>query len=396
MKELFSKEEIELINVLQVALNNDKNQKETSITNISSENLISMARRHAVLSLIYDVLCDEKRFLDKRPYMEQETRKTVLQSYRLLFLTRYVIGLLAKHDIKAVVLKGVATAGFYPVPELRKSGDIDLLLPDKVDEKQLTEIMLEAGFRISKDQHANHHMVYVSSEGICIELHSMLAEPFVHKRINKAMERHMECCTAHIQTMEIMGLQLPVLDKPYHAYELLLHMLQHFMYAGFGLKLLCDWVMIWKQDWSREECEQFTILIKECGLEKFAEMLSAVCIKYLGMPKDVFAWSVKHDENADLLLRELLDSEEFGNSDNNRLVMMNGTGLMAYVKEFHHQMKLNFPKAGKCFILWPVLWIITLWRFLKNNRKVRNTTTREILKEANRRSVLMEQLKLLK
>ncbi|MBR4083964.1 MAG: nucleotidyltransferase family protein [Lachnospiraceae bacterium] len=394
MKDMFSREEIELINVLRVAISNVSNQKEMSIENINSANLISMARRHAVLSLIYDVLCENQLFLDKQPYIEQETRKIVLQSYRLLFLTRYVVELLAKHHIETVVLKGVATAGFYSVPELRKSGDIDLLLPNTVDEKQITEIMKEAGFRISKNQHSNHHMVYVSAEGISIELHSMLAEPFAYKKINKAMERQMERCAVHIQKAEIMGLELPVLDKPYHAYELLLHMLQHFMYAGFGLKLLCDWVMIWKQDWLKEEREQFTMLTKECGLEKFAEMLSAVCMKYFGMPKDTFAWKVKCDENTDLLLREILDSEEFGNSDNNRMVMMNGTGLMAYIKEFHHQMRLNFQKAGKCFLLWPVLWGVTLVRFLRNNKRVRNTSTGGVLKEARRRSELMKELRI--
>ncbi len=394
MKEMFSKEEIELINVLRVALNNGTDPKERSIENVSSTNLISMARKHAVLSLIYDVLCENQLFIDKQPYMEQETRKIVLQSYRLLFLTKYVVEMLEKRGIKTVVLKGVATAGFYPVPELRKSGDIDLLLTNEVDERQLTDIMTEAGFRISKDQHANHHKVYVSSEGISIELHSMLAEPFAYKMINKAMERQMGACEAHIQTVEIMGIELPILDKPYHAYELLLHMMQHFMYAGFGLKLLCDWVMIWKQSWSKEECEQFTVLTKECGLEKFAEMITAVCIKYLGMPQEAFVWSVKCDENTDLLLRELFDSEEFGNSDNNRMVMMNGTEPVAYIKEFHHQMHLNFPKAGNCFLLWPVLWIATLVRFLRNNRMVRNTSAGAVLKEAKRRSELMKELKL--
>ena len=391
---MFSREEIELINVLKFALSNETNQKEQCISNINNANLISMARKHAVLSLIYDVLCENQLFIDKQPYMEQETRKIVLQSYRLLFLTRYVVDWLDKYGIKTVVLKGVATAGFYPVPELRKSGDIDLLLTDEVDEKQLAEVMSEAGFRRTKDQHANHHMVYVSAEGISIELHSMLAEPFANKKINKAMEKQMEKCGEHIQTEKIMGIELPVLHKPYHAYELLLHMLQHFMYAGFGLKLLCDWVMIWRQNWSVEDIEQFIVLTKESGLEKFAEMLSAVCIKYLGMPKDAFVWPVTCDENTDLLLRELLDSEEFGNSDNNRLVMMNGTGAVAYIKEFHHQMKLNFPKGGKCFLLWPVLWIETLVRFLRNNRRIRNTSAGAVLKEAKRRSEIMKHLKL--
>ena len=69
-------------------------------------------------------------------------------------------------------------------------------------------------------------------------------------------------------------------------------------------------------------------------------------------------------------------------------------GLAGYVREFHHQMHLNFPYAGRCPLLWPALWCATLWRFLRNNRTVRGTTTGAVLKEARRRSRLMEPLAL--
>ena len=108
-----------------------------------------------------------------------------------------------------------------------------------------------------------------------------------------------------------------------------------------------------------------------------------------------FAWPIAINDTTDLLLREFLDAEEFGNSNNNRMVMMTGTGFGAFIREFQHQMYLNFPKLGKCFLLWPVLWVITLFRFLRNNKRVRNTSAGEVLKEAKRRSELMKQLNIL-
>ena len=392
MKELISKEEQGALTLLKAALSKENEIKIDN--NVDSNMLLGLTKKHAIVSLIYDVVMEKGLFPEHQIRLEKETKQIVLQSYRLLFLTKYVMNLLDAQGIKTVVLKGVATASFYPVPELRKSGDVDLLLPEKVDEKKLVDIMTAAGFQVSKDQHANHHMVFVSQEGICIELHQMLAEPFAYKKINRAMEKQMQESSRHIIYADVMGVMLPVLDKVYHAYELLLHMLQHFMYAGFGLKLLCDWVMLWKQEWLEEEKQVFRQILKESDLEKFAEGITAVCIKYLGLGTSDFAWSIEISDTTDLLLRELLDSEEFGNSDNNRMVMMNGTGILAYVKEFHHQMHLNFPKAGKCFLLWPVLWIATLVRFLRNNKRVRNTSAQGVLKEAKRRSELMKQLRL--
>ena len=394
MKELFSKEEQGALTLLKAALSKEPEIKIEVDNNVDGNMLLGLAKKHAILSLLYDVIMEKEVFPEHQMLLEKETQKIVLQSYRLLFLTKYVVDLLDVQGIKTVVLKGVATASFYPVPELRKSGDVDLLLPEKVDEKKLLDIMKEAGFQISKDQHANHHMVFVSQEGICIELHQMLAEPFAYKKINKAMEKQMQECSGHIIYADVMGVSLPILDKPYHAYELLLHMLQHFMYAGFGLKLLCDWVMLWRQEWLDEEKQCFRQMLMDNGLEKFAEGITAVCVEYLGLEAGNFAWCIEISDTTDLLLRELLDSEEFGNSDKNRMVMMSGTGILDYIKEFHHQMHLNFPKVGKCFLLWPVLWIVTLVRFLRNNKRVRNTSAQGVLKEAKRRSELMKHLNL--
>lgn len=394
---VFSYEEESLISLLESALQEDVPVKqEVNGGKVNTVLVVSMAKKHAVLPLLYDITKENAMFRESRAYIEQECRQTVMQSYRLLFLTKYVVGLLKEQGIPVMVLKGVATGSFYPVPELRKSGDVDLLVPGNVEPKRIEDIMKAANFQLSKEQHANHHKVFVTPEGIYVEIHTMLAEPFAYKRINEAMEKQRAECWEHLQLENIMGVELPVLSKPFHAYELLLHMLQHFVYAGFGLKLLCDWVVIWRQEWSVEEKKCFSRLVEESGLTKFAEAVTAVCEGYLGLEADKFAWKLPQENMAEKFLREVLDAEDLGNSDANRMVMMSGTGVLAYVKEFHHQMHLNFPKAGNCFLLWPILWVITLVKFLCNNHRVRKTSTGKVLKEAARRSKLMEELKILK
>ncbi len=390
----FSLEEKVLLALLKDALGGKNQNEEVAVESVNYGKVLELAQKHAVLPLLYNEITENDKFEATWEVVDNHCRQTVLQSYRLLFLSKYLVQIFTEHDIKTIVLKGVATASFYSVPELRKSGDIDLFVPENISIKTIIKLMNEHGFREAEEQHANHHMVFYSQEGIGIEIHSMLAEPFTYKGINQAMKKHGNDCMQHVEIAEVMGVKLPILDKPFHAYELLLHMLQHFMYAGFGLKLLCDWIMLWRKEWSVEEKTLFTKLVKECGVEKFAESLTAVCIKYLGLPQDSFAWSITINDTTDLLLREFLDSEEFGNSNKNRMVMMSGTGFVAYVREFQHQMYLNFPKLSKCFLLWPVLWVITLVRFLRNNKRVRNTSAGEVLKEAKRRSELMKQLNL--
>ena len=88
-----------------------------------------------------------------------------------------------------------------------------------------------------------------------------------------------------------------------------------------------------------------------------------------------------------------MDAEEFGKAKN-RMVALRGNGLFDYVREFHHQMHLNFPKAGKIFLFWPVLWMITLIRFLRNNRKVRSVSSKELFESAGKRGKLVKGMKL--
>lgn len=393
MNMTFSKEEQYLLELLKGALKGKQSVVEPN-EQVNLRGVLDDAKKHAVLSVLYDMLRQIPLTEEQNVQIDKTCKQIVVQNYRLLFLTKYLVALLEKDLIRVLVLKGVSTASWYPVPELRKSGDVDLLIP-KEKLNKVSEILGAAGFVEKKEQHANYHLEFISREGITVEIHTDFTERFAYKKINDAMEKQVNECFLYISRECIMNVELPVLSREYHAYELLLHMLHHFTTSGFGLKLLCDWVVCWEQDWTEKEKAAFRQLAKESGTERFAEAVTEVCAEYLGMKKGRFAWNYSDvDIPTEELLREILDSEEFGGEDSNRMVVMNGTGLGAYIREFHHQMHLNFPEAGRCFWLWPILWTVTLVRFLKNNKSVRNTSASEVLKEARRRSQLMKTLKI--
>ena len=60
-------------------------------------------------------------------------------------------------------------------------------------------------------------------------------------------------------------------------------MLQHFLRAGFGLKLLCDWVVFWEKGYGSGVEEHFCSMAEECRVMGFARLVTAVCVKYLGL-----------------------------------------------------------------------------------------------------------------
>lgn len=364
--------------------------------------VFKLAKSHAVCSLLYDVLTEREDLpADCRKMLVDESRKTVLQSYRLLFLSRAVVDLLDEIDIPALVLKGACVSKLYPIPELRKSGDVDILIlkPERIDDacRKLEKV----GFTVNAEQHSEHHVGMKSPDNIEVEIHTMLAEPFDNVKINRYINDTAMQCANNVISEDIMGVSLPRLADAYQAYSLLLHMLNHFLMSGFGLKLLCDWVVFWNHGYDEETEALYLKLIKGCGIKGFSDIVTRTCVRFLGLKSESVRFMFEDDgsdefceENIDSFIREVLDAEEFGRSDKNRLVALRGTKITDYIREFHHQTCLNFPKASRCFILLPILWVITLWRFLRNNRKLRHVSTRLVLKKAHERSELIKNLKL--
>ena len=357
-----------------------------------------MAERHGVLPLLYEDLAKNEAVPEAvRGRVQAVARKAVRQSYHILFLSKFLISRLEEAGVAVALLKGVGTASFYPVPELRKTGDVDLLLVDPSCLGKAEEALLQYGCHVSEAQLALHHMVYKTSDGIEIELHTMLAEPFDNQGINRYLEGKLSDCGRNIRRVDSMGVELPVLDVGYHAYELLLHMLQHFLRAGFGLRLLCDWVVFWNRETEAREREKYLTLVRESGLKGFSDMVTMFCCTYLGLSRKKTEWmEITEKYDVESFLREILEAEEFGKSSVDRMVTLRNNSLGAYVREFHHQMHLNFPRAGRYFPLWPGLWLVTLVRFLRNNRRIRGVTARAVLKKAGQRSRVMEQIRLWK
>lgn len=359
--------------------------------------LIRRCRNHSIIPIVYDVLKVQNITQEQKNGIRQSAQQSVRQNYHLLFETKNACSCLEAHNIEVAVLKGSATASYYPVPEYRKSGDIDLLLLDVSMLEQAKEVLSELGYTVNEEQRARHHVTFSNPSGIELELHTMLAEPFDNARMNRFMESLLAVIPEHVIDKEVLGVNLPMLSDGFHAYELLLHMLQHFLRSGFGMKLLCDWTFFWNRKVEEQEFYIYTSLIKESGLQGFSDMITSLCVLYLGLPKTcvLCEHSTLVEENiAEGFMQDILSAEEFGKAEKSRMVAMRGDSATDYMREFQHQMHLNFPKAGKCIIIWPVLWMVTLHRFLRNNRKIRGISTISIMKKAGDRSRRMRTLHL--
>ena len=143
--------------------------------------------------------------------IREEARKTVRQNYHLLYLEHRIIRTLQEAGVSVVLLKGASTAEFYPVPELRKSGDVDLFLPNPAQFPKAGERMENLGFVKNPAHSVNHHEVYVTEKHVEVELHTLLAEPFDDKETNRLMEELQKEVAVQAGKKKLMGIEFPVL-----------------------------------------------------------------------------------------------------------------------------------------------------------------------------------------
>ena len=391
-----NKTEYTLLKCLSISLR--PSEKTDIILSLTSEEwgqVLALADRHEVLALLENILESDKLSEEQQLIVQFKTAKTVHTGIQLQVLNQRLTTILDKKGIQAITLKGCAVARFYPVPEFRKTTDIDLFVANEEDDRRAVQILSKNGFKLSGEWHANHHFVLVSEKKVVVELHTEWADAFKDKHLNKYLEKLQKESNQHCQLVEWQGLKFYAYETAWQGFYLMIHMLQHFFGSGFGLRNLCDWVVLWENCDDVKARKDFWKMVCESGTIEFTKAITSICIKYLGLDQKKSPVPEKchiDQQLVDALLRDVLDAGEFGYSESERMVGMDGNSLMAYVREFHHQMHINFPKAGKIIFFWPVLWIATLIRFLKNNRKLNRAPISEIMKKAGKRGQLVSRL----
>ena len=406
----FSNEEIRLLEMIAGSLVNIRTKNDP---NIDMHALIMLAYHHSILPIIHPALKYETLSDEDLALMKESTDHTASNFYRLIFAARDITKALEQGGVKCVLLKGASAARFYPVFESRRSSDVDLLLANPKDIDRTGEIFLDLGFKRKKessdDYEPNHHEVWLTSNGTVIEVHTQLVEPFAKKELNGYIDDRYTLDEKDIDHVSVLGFELPVFYDDRQAFHLFLHMLMDFYRTGFGLKLLCDWVVFWNRTVDTNMIDSFLKDIDACDQRGFLSVLTSTCIRYLGLKADSSgALSISDDKvlcdsgifcelASDELCREflmdVLDTERNGKPSAERMVAMESTGFMGLVREFHHQTVLNFPKASGFIIPLPVLYVITLVRFLKNNKRIRGgQSTGEVIKKANERSALLKKI----
>lgn len=269
-------------------------QEIPDIADLDYSSLYNELKIQTILGMSQNVL---KMLPASEDTLRQQWRAEIIQLmahyYQYMYQQDQVLAILRDASIPCFVLKGSASAQYYPVPEYRTMGDIDLFLHLEDREKAI-RVLHACGFEEEReDVNLKKHAVMKQGRTV-VELHTLYMVKSPDNILNQRMKQGLD----HIQLVTVSGYQIPVLSDLENGLILLQHIRQH-LDDGLGLRQIIDWMFyvdtvlddtVWYT--------QFQPLAQQLHLENLAVSATMMCEKYLGLLPKGKTWYAGGNQDA--------------------------------------------------------------------------------------------------
>lgn len=389
------------------------------VPTISAENmiesLVNESKSQAVFPLLFSVLESQ---LQERLSPEQ------YQAYSEDFFRYAIAGtqnfaehselheLMTHSQIPYTVLKGFASALYYPEPSLRSMGDVDFIVYSQ-DLSRAGSLLESVGFVADHaEDDEGKHIAYSRPPMSIWELHRTVnGIPRGEKGelIRTEMEKVID--SAELVAQEDVICMVP--DHFHHGLIMLLHMASHLTSEGVGLRHLCDWVVFASSMSDAEFRNLFEKKLKSFGLWQFAQVLMLLGINYLGVPKRVWALEALESHKVEEgvltgLINDILSGGNFGTKDMNRYreikyisdrrerTVSSVGNARQVIRSMNEKVCVAHKFIGKHKMLYPIGYIAEGGKYfgLLITGKRKSSSTKRMLKEASERKRIYSSLNL--
>ena len=294
----------------------------------------------------------------------------------------------------------IGLAACYPVPEYRKLGDLDLYLADPADLSNAQAVLESSGY-VPEEELNDHHLVYrytfpKTGRRFLLELHYRVVGQYQYNRANQLVDSIYSPTNLKKSTQTIHGYAYTVFPPTEYVFYMIHHMLKHYLYSGFGIRLLCDFTFYLKCHENEIDFHRIHEWCRESRISHLYEIILECCRKYLGLPDSIDDNTHYSQDDCQDFITQILKDGDMGTDISQSLIGSSSyqkINFFTYFKEGHIQMKVRFPRARRFPLLWPALWIITFLCFIRNTYTVRNTTLRQTLhdfKKSNQKTKLVK------
>ena len=354
------------------------------------EELYQMAGIHKMTAAVYEQIRGEALLQQPeytnlaRSFKGYTMREVMMQMQRADGFLRIYEKMCAQ-GVRPLVVKGIICRNLYEKSDYRVSGDEDILV--RKEEFSVCDAILAAGGFQREEldtEHLPQEIPYINPQnGVYIEMHFDLfaEESGAYGHLNKEFADAYATCIAE----DIQGRTVWTLHPTLHLFYLICHSLKHFLHGGFGIRQVCDMVMMAEHYGEQIDWDYIYGRLQELRMEVFWNGLVEIGREYLGFSYEKAHYPAslqKMHVNCDHLLLDLLDSGIYGDSTAERKHSSNITlaaaesgkkdtvaSMKASLFPGKDYMKRGYPWLERYPWLLPVAWGMRIVGYLKNKRK---------------------------
>ncbi len=312
--------------------------------------------------------------------------------------------ILTSANIPYVILKGNASASYYPDPMLRAMGDVDFLI-EKQHIGKVDLLLRKNGF---ESQQSNHECERAYHKGMSIwELHWEVngvpggeVGEMIHEYLSDMIEK--------AESASLMNGEYLSPTPFHHGLVMLLHVARHMVTGGVGLRHLCDWA-VFVEKLNDRFPKMFEDKLKDVGLWRFAQLLTQLSVVYLKCPEQSWMGEIE-TQLLDDLKDDIFVSGNFGHKDSNRadeakFITSRKKGgvnddsvLKQSILSANEIVRKQWKFADKVPIVYPAGWVFFGGRYAIRTitGKRKKISVNELAKSANKRKRIYQQMDLYK
>lgn len=224
-----------------------------------------------------------------------------------------VVRTLRSSGIGSVLLKGQGLAHYYPKPELRQCGDIDLYvgmekyadaydvlkpLATKIDDKKALAVGKHFDLEIGR---------------AVIEVHRY-TDTYPTKRLDRAYQKaSLEGLQDNLIEIDFNGVMVNTPSDVYNAFYVFSHLFHHFLINGLGSRHLCDWMRFLHVRKDNIDLNALGSLLKEVDMLEPWQTFGCVLVKVLGMQQDEFPfYNPSYEGKVQTIIERMIEEGNFG------------------------------------------------------------------------------------
>lgn len=275
-----------------------------------------------------------------QPVWMRYSMQTAVTALENLEAIGEITELLGEAGIKPVILKGMAAAIYYPVPEIRTPGDVDFIVPPE-DFDRAEQILEENGYNVEKKASYTRHD-RLTKDGVEFEFHRYFT--YLLTAQEKRLEEMLAKGVADPECAEINGTKFYMLPPLENGLCLLEH-LRHHIFTGLGLRQVSDWLKFAgsvadENFWNNEFCPA----LEKTQLKKLAAAVTLMGEKYMGLPHTGHNFA---DAEADEALADDLFKLAWTNGNFGRKFNTDGKSYLGNVNSFRKRPLNYISRAAK-------------------------------------------------